>query len=91
MPTIAWFHGIAIRMFFNDHAPAHFHAYYGEHEAKFEIETGQMIGGKFPARQRKLVEGWIAMYNDELRAAWVAVRNEATPERIPGPDAHNDN
>ena len=31
------------------------------------------------------------MYNAELRAAWNAVRSDVTPERIPGPDADNDN
>ena len=29
MPTISVFHGILIRMFFNDHVPPHFHARYG--------------------------------------------------------------
>ncbi|MBW8303519.1 MAG: DUF4160 domain-containing protein [Brevundimonas sp.] len=91
MPTIAFFHGIAIRMFFNDHAPAHFHAYYGGREAKFDIETGRLIGGKLPRAQRKLVQHWIEMYKTELRAAWFAVGNDTTPERIPGPDADNDN
>ena len=33
----------------------------------------------------------IAMYAEELQAAWTAVRNDQTPERIPGPDADNDN
>lgn len=56
MPTIAFFHGIAIRMFFNDHAPAHFHAYYGSQEAKFEIESGRIAGGRMAAAQRRLVE-----------------------------------
>jgi len=91
MPTIAFFHGIAIRMFFNDHAPPHFHAYRGAAEAKFEIETGRMVDGRMPAAQRRLVQTWITMYRDELMAAWVAVRNDETPERIPGPDADNDN
>ena len=91
MPTIAFFHGIAIRMFFNDHAPAHFHAFQGSREAKFDIETGRVIGGKLPLAQRKLVQQWIEMYKSELRAAWFAVRNDMTPERIPGPDADNDN
>lgn len=91
MPTIAFFHGIAIRMFFNDHAPAHLHAYYGDSEAKFDIESGDVMGGKLPAPQRKLVQNWIELYKEELRAAWNAVRNDVTPERIPGPDAHNDN
>lgn len=91
MPTIAFFRGIAIRVFFNDHAPAHFHAYHGGREAKFDIETGRMIGGRFPLVERKLVQRWIEMYKTELRAAWIAVRNDMTPERIPGPDADNDN
>lgn len=30
MPEISRFFGIVIRMFFNDHQPAHFHAVYGE-------------------------------------------------------------
>ncbi len=91
MPTIAFFHGIAIRMFFNDHAPAHFHAYHGDQEAKFDIDNGRLIGGRLAAPRRKLVQAWIEMYKDELRAAWQAVRNDQTPERIPGPDADNDN
>ncbi|QLQ12142.1 MAG: DUF4160 domain-containing protein [Brevundimonas sp.] len=91
MPTIAFFYGIAIRMFFNDHAPAHIHTYHDGQEAKFDIETGEMIGGKLGARQRKIVQRWILMYSHELNAAWTAVRNDETPERIPGPDADNDN
>jgi hypothetical protein len=91
MPTIAFFHGIAIRMFFNDHAPAHFHAYHADQEAKFDIETGEVIGGRLPSAQRKLVQRWIALYKSELRDAWRAVRHDLSPERIPGPDADNDN
>ena len=49
MPTISTFYGILIRMFFNDHAPPHFHARYGEFEAKiniaFEVIEGQYRGG----------------------------------------------
>jgi hypothetical protein len=41
MPTIAWFYGIAIRMFVRDHPPPHFHAVYGEHEAIVAIEPGR--------------------------------------------------
>lgn len=28
MPTIAYFLGIAVRMYFNDHAPPHYHVRY---------------------------------------------------------------
>jgi hypothetical protein len=31
MPEMSRFFGIAIRMFYSDHEPAHFHAIYGEY------------------------------------------------------------
>ena len=39
MPRICEFFGIVIKMYFNDHSPAHFHAEYGDHEAVYEIDT----------------------------------------------------
>ncbi len=44
-----------------------------------------------PAAQRRLVQQWIEMYKTELNAAWTAVCSQQAPERIPGPDADNDN
>jgi len=38
MPEISRFYGIIIRMFFREHAPPHFHAFYGEHQALINIE-----------------------------------------------------
>jgi hypothetical protein len=32
MPTISVFYGIIIQMFWDEHAPPHFHATYGEYE-----------------------------------------------------------
>jgi hypothetical protein len=31
MPTISEFFGIIIRMYYDEHNPPHFHAYYAEH------------------------------------------------------------
>ena len=39
MPEISRFFGIVIRMFYDDHAPPHFHASYVEHEVLITIET----------------------------------------------------
>ncbi len=39
MPCVSRFFGIAIYFYFNEHAPPHFHAIYGEYEAIYEIET----------------------------------------------------
>jgi hypothetical protein len=87
MPTISWFYGIAIRMFFNDHAPPHFHAFYGRHEARVSIDTGRIIGGYLPARQSRLVHEWALRYHQRLMADWSLVRADQAPERIPGLDA----
>jgi hypothetical protein len=45
MPTIAYFYGIAIRMYYLDHPPPHFSAQYGGHEANISIQTGEIIDG----------------------------------------------
>ncbi len=43
MPVISAFYGILIRMYFNDHAPPHFHARYGEFEGTVEIGTPEVL------------------------------------------------
>jgi hypothetical protein len=53
MPTISWFYGIAIRMYFLDHPPPHFEAVYNEHEANVSIETGDVIEGHYPRPPRE--------------------------------------
>jgi hypothetical protein len=90
MPTIAWFHGVAIRMFYNDHAPPHLHAFHGAHEARFAIETGELLTGALPRTQRRLVQDWISMYRERLMDDWRRAQAGLPLERIPGPDADND-
>ena len=43
MPTIAYFYGIAIQMYFNDHNPPHFHARYGRARALVRISDGAIF------------------------------------------------
>jgi len=64
MPAISAFYGILIRMFFNDHAPPHFHARYGEFEATIDIDTLEVMQGDLPSRALNLVKEW-AMINDD--------------------------
>lgn len=47
MPTISVFYGIVVQMFWNDHAPPHFHALYGDDEAVIEIQTLQVAAASF--------------------------------------------
>jgi hypothetical protein len=52
MPTIAWFYGIAIRMYFVDHPPPHFEAVYGEYDANIAIAIGEVLNGVCRGRRR---------------------------------------
>lgn len=87
MPTVAWFYGIAIRMYVRDHAPAHFHAVYAEHEALIAIETGDVIDGALPHQAARLVKEWALARQNELRENWRRARAGEQPERIAGLDA----
>ena len=70
MPTISSFFGILIRMYVqNEHNPPHFHAKYGEYKAIFNFD-GDIIEGKFPAKQTKLIAAWTEIHREELEANW---------------------
>jgi hypothetical protein len=56
MPEICRFYGIVIRMFFADHVPPHFHAEYGEHEARIAIDSLAVLSGRLPPRAMGLVD-----------------------------------
>lgn len=70
MPTISEFFGIVIRMYYQDHAPAHFHAYYGEYNAVVEIETLRVREGRLPRRALGLVVEWAIEHREELLEDW---------------------
>lgn len=69
MPEISRFLGIVIAMFYRDHAPAHFHAYYGEFEITVEIEKG-IVSGRFPKRALSHVLEWLELHKQELLEDW---------------------
>jgi uncharacterized protein DUF4160 len=81
LPTISRFLGIVIVMFWNDHAPPHFHAFYGEFGITVEIESG-VIEGKFPRRSLAHVLEWYQLHRDELRTAWERCRRGEAPPSI---------
>jgi Domain of unknown function (DUF4160) len=53
-------------MFFNDHAPPHFHARYGEFEATISLGTLEVIQGALPARALSMVKEWGMIHREEL-------------------------
>ena len=64
------FYGISIRMFFRDHPPPHFHAFYGEYIAKIELHSLRVIERKLPGRALALVLEWAAQHREELEDNW---------------------
>lgn len=84
MPTIAMFYGIIIRIYCGnrEHNPPHFHAYYGDCRAIFDIGSCMMIEGNLPSRQRRLVEAWAEIHKDELSADWRLASEGECPQAI---------
>lgn len=78
MPELSRFFNIIIRMQFRDigqHNKPHVHVQYAEYNAVIAID-GELLSGSIPAKQFKMVVGWMAMHEDELYKAWNdAVRN----------------
>lgn len=69
MPEISRFLGIVIAMFYREHAPPHFHAYYGDYQITIEIETG-IVTGRFPRRALAHVLEWLELHKSELLENW---------------------
>jgi hypothetical protein len=70
MPRISQFHGIAIYMYYRDHAPPHFHAIYGEFEAVVEIATANQLDGQIPRKAWAVVREWAQLRRAELDEDW---------------------
>lgn len=82
MPIISRFFGIIIRMFFNEHAPPHFHAEYAEHRALINIRTLEVIEGKLPRRALELVLDWAELRQEELLNDWNLCQQHQQPANI---------
>lgn len=82
IPEISRFYGIVVRMFYNDHAPPHFHAVYGEHELIVGVSPIAVLAGAAPARVRSMVLEWAALHQGELLDDWERCRQGAAPRPI---------
>lgn len=82
MPTISFFYGILIRMYYNDHEPPHFHALYGEFQATVAIDELRVLEGELPRRALDLVLDWAELHQAELRENWHLARAKNAPKKI---------
>ena len=70
MPEISRFFGIIIRMFYDDHNPPYFHAYYQGNQAVFDL-CGNITKGSLQSKTAtKLVREWVDLHLDEIEKDW---------------------
>jgi Domain of unknown function (DUF4160) len=61
----------------------HIHAKYAEFEASISIEDGEILAGELPRKQLRLVQAWIELHRDELKADWDLSIAGENPYKIP--------
>jgi hypothetical protein len=66
MPTISFFFGIYIRIYWREHGVPHFHAIYGDDEAVISINDLAILEGQLPPRALALVVEWALIHKKEL-------------------------
>jgi hypothetical protein len=83
VPTISQFFGIVIRMYFDDHAPPHFHAIYAGKEAALSVDTLAVLEGHLPRRALSLVLEWASLHRAELSDNWGRVERHEPLKPVP--------
>lgn len=81
MPSISFFYGIVITMYFDDHNPPHFYAAYQGYRAVISFD-GELMEGKLPEKQLRMVQAWAAIHEDDLKTNWDLLKNSNAPEKI---------
>ena len=82
MPIISTFYGIIIQIYWDDHAPPHFHARYAEDQIIIDIRTLGILKGKMSRRALMLVLEWAQEHRDELMEDWELCQRNQSPNKI---------
>ena len=86
MPEVSRFFGISIKIFYDDHNPPHFHAYYQSFSAIYNIKTSKKINGKLPIWGEKIVINWAEQNKNILLENWTRMETGLPPKKIIGAD-----
>ena len=72
MPIIAKFHGLTIKMYFQqrEHNPPHFRVLFGDRMGVFNIYTLEMLEGDLPKKEIALIQRWGIEHRAELLQIW---------------------
>ena len=68
-------------MNFQDHAPAHFHAWYGDYKISVSIKEG-VVKGEMPGRALRMVLEWLDLHRDELLENWDRAQQGVMVEKL---------
>ena len=82
MPELSRFFGIIIRMYWETGTPhhsPHFHAYYQDDVAIYGIDPVEIMAGSLPRLQRRLVEAWAELHQQELTEDWQRLQAGYSP------------
>jgi hypothetical protein len=86
MPLLSSFFGVLIYMFKEKNTPhkkPHVHAVFAEDKMSIASD-GEILAGKLPRKQQKYVEAWVALREDEINAAWIALNENSEVIKIKG-------
>ena len=86
MPIISQFYGILIYLYKEiggHHNEPHIHIKYNEYEMSITLDE-KIIAGELPVKQKKMLEAWIEIHKEELKAAWYAYNKEGKNIKIKG-------
>lgn len=83
MPEIYRYFGLRFFIYLLEHHEIpHVHAYYGEYRASIAIETGMILIGYLPARQRRLAEQVIRGNRARLVTMYQLAKSGFNPGRL---------
>jgi len=69
-------------MYYDDHAPPHFHVRYADQRALVAIKTFVLLQGHLTPRAFGMVVEWAALHQSELLENWERARLQVPLERI---------
>lgn len=81
MPVISRYEGyvISIRLRNKEHNLPHLHVRYGESEAVFNLENGELTEGMIPRKGQEYIKEFISHYHDKLILMWETQNFEKLP------------
>ena len=84
MPSLSFFHGILVQMFWDDHPPPHFHVRYAGCRGRYGIAPLIKLSGDIPPGAERLILQWALLHQVDLLSSWDMCERGDTPLKIPG-------